>query len=120
MLTNVLIIIGGCLGALGTYQLQKLGWSPVAASCTLGLLGVVIAQWMQQEDLAMIIFAGSFIGMTTVSVASFPLILFAGVICGALYILLEPYFDGYGGKLGALAFISLLIVMTVKKGVAVF
>jgi hypothetical protein len=111
MLTTLLIILGGCLGALGTFQLQKFGLSPVLASCLTGLLGALIGYGLKNEDLSMVIFAGSFVGMTAVSIASLPIILIAGLACGILYWLSLPIFDGYGGKLGALAFISVSIVL---------
>jgi len=111
MLTTILIIIGGCLGAIGTFQLQKMGLSPVVASCGVGLLGALIGYLMKNEDLAMVIFAGSFVGMTTVSIASLPIMLIAGLACGTLYVLTEPVFVGYGGKLGAIAFVSVAIVL---------
>ena len=113
MITSGLIIIGGCFGALGTFQLQKVGLSPVVASCIIGLLGALIGYWMNAEDLAMVIFAGSFVGMTTVSLGSLPIVLLAGLACGVFYLIAEPIFVGYGGKLGAIAFISLLIVLFV-------
>lgn len=111
MLTTLLIIIGGCFGAIGAFQLQKAGFSPVVASCTVGLLGALIGYWMKNEDLAMVIFAGSFVGMTAISIATLPIILIAGLACGILYLLAEPIFVGYGGKLGAIAFVSVGIVL---------
>ena len=111
MLTTLLIIIGGCLGAIGTFQLQKAELSPVVASCVVGLLGALIGYLMKNEDLAMVIFAGSFVGMTTVSIASLPIMLIAGLACGVLYVFTEPIFVGYGGKLGAIAFVSVAIVL---------
>lgn len=111
MLTSVLIIIGGSLGALGAFQLQKAGLSPVVASCIIGLFGALIGYGMNSEDLSMVIFAGSFVGMTSISLASFPIMLFAGIACGIIYLVAEPVFEGYGGKLGATAFVSVLIVM---------
>jgi hypothetical protein len=76
-----------------------------------GLLGALIGYGMKNEDLAMVIFAGSFVGMTTISIASLPLILLAGLACGILYVLSESIFVGYGGKLGAIAFVSLIVVV---------
>lgn len=111
MTTSILIIIGGCFGALGAFQLQKAGLSPVVASCLVGLIVAVIGAWLNSEDIAMVIFAGSFVKMTTVSIASFPIMLLAGLACGILYLLAEPIFIGYGGKLGAIAFISTAIVL---------
>lgn len=110
MITSALIISGGCLGAVGAFQLQKAGLSPVVASCIVGLLGALVGYFMNTEDVAMVIFAGSFVGMTTFSIASLPIILLAGLACGILYLLSEPFFVGYGGKLGAIAFISVAIV----------
>lgn len=121
MLTTLLIIIGGCHGAIGAFQLQKMGLSPVVASCLVGLLGALIGFWMKNEDLSMVIFTGSFVGMTTVSIASLPIMLIAGLACGILYVLAEPIFVGYGGKLGAIAFVSVGIVlalfMVFRKGI---
>ncbi len=110
MLTAFLIIIGGCLGAFGAFQLQKMSVSPVIASCIVGLAGALIGYVMKNEDLSMVIFAGSFVGMTAISIASLPIILIAGLTCGILYWVALPVFEGYGGKLGALAFISVSIV----------
>lgn len=120
MVTTLFIIIGGCLGAIGTFQLQKVGMSPVVASCGVGLIGALIGYWMKNEDLAMVIFAGSFVGMTTISIASLPIMLIAGLACGVLYVLAQPIFVGYGGKLGTIAFVSVAIVlalfMVFRKG----
>jgi len=112
MLTSVLIVLGGCLGAFGAFQLQKTGLSPVIASCIVGIIGALIGYALHSEDLPMVIFAGSFVGMTAVGMASLPIILLAGLSCGILYLLAAPVFVGYGGKLGTIAFISVTIVFT--------
>lgn len=111
MITTLFIILGGCLGAIGTFQLQKMGLSAVVASCLIGLLGALVGFGMKNEDLAMVIFAGSFVGMTAVSVATLPIIISAGLACGILYVLAEPIFEGYGGKLGAIAFVSVAVII---------
>ena len=111
MYINVLIVIGGCLGALGAFQLQKVGMTPVVSSCLIGLLGALIGYSMKTEDISMVIFAGSFVGMTAISIATYPIIICAGIACGILYLLSEPIFVGYGGKLGALAFVSMGTVL---------
>lgn len=111
MLTTLLIVLGGCLGAYATYQIQRFGLSPVVASCLVGLIGAVIAYFLKNEDLAMVIFAGSFVGMTAATVASTPMIILAGLTCGLLYAASTHLFDGYGGKLGALAFISVGLIL---------
>lgn len=111
MITTLFIILGGCLGAIGTFQLQKMGLSAVVASCVVGLLGALVGYGMKDEDLSMVIFAGSFVGMTTIGFASISIILSAGLACGILYVFAEPFFVGYGGKLGAIAFVSVAIII---------
>jgi len=113
MESSLLILVAGCLGAIGTFQLQKTGINVIVASCVVGLVGELIGHLLNNEDLAMVIFAGSFVGMTTASFVSLPIILVAGFICGGLYLISAPLFDGFGGKLGALAFISVLVVFLI-------
>ncbi|MGM0477710.1 MAG: hypothetical protein ACQERC_00685 [Bacteroidota bacterium] len=110
MITSVLILLGGCFGALGAFQLQKAGVSAVVASCIIGLLGALIGRLMQSDDLSMVIFAGSFVGMTAISLTTIPIILLAGISCGILYLIAAPIFVGYGGKLGTIAFISVSVI----------
>lgn len=114
MVISLLIVVGGMLGALATFYLQKWGLHAVLASCLVGLVGYLIAYLVQQEDLALVIFAGTFVGMTAVSIATLPIILLAGTICGLLFILTEPFFMGYGGKLGAIAFVSVGVVFLLQ------
>ncbi len=119
MITSIFIIIGGIFGAVGAFQLQKWGLHPVVASCIVGLVGYLVAYFTQKENLALVVFAGSFVGMTAASIATSPMILVAGTICGLLFIVTEPIFDGYGGKLGAIAFVSVGVVFLlfmVKEG----
>ena len=110
MFTISLIIIGGCFGAIATYYLQKIGLNAVIASCIVGLVGALIGYFFKTEDITYVIFAGSFVGMTAISITSLPIICIAGTLCGVLYLFTENHFIGYGGKLGAIAFVSLIIV----------
>lgn len=110
MITGIMILFGGCAGAVSTYYIQKMGCTPVIASCLIGLAGALLGYLVDSEDLAMVIFAGTFVGMTTVSIATLPIMVSGGLLCGILYLLTAPLFEGYGGKLGAIAFISLLVV----------
>ena len=112
MMGSILLVLGGAFGAVGAFQFQKWGVNPVVASCLIGLLGAIIGYFLGNEELTLVVFAGSFVGMTSVSLGTFPMVFFAGLICGVLYILMLPFFDGYGGKLGAIAFVSLTIVLS--------
>lgn len=114
MVISLLIVVGGILGTLATFYLQKWGLHAVLASCFVGLVGYLIAYLIQQEDLALVVFAGTFVGMTAVSMVSFPMILLAGGLCGLLFIFTEPFFIGYGGKLGAIAFVSVGVVLLLQ------
>lgn len=113
MVTSIIIILASCLGAMTTFLLQKAGLNAVIASCIVGLIGALIGYLANNEDFSMVIFAGSFVGMTTASFVSLPIILIAGLTCGGFFLLSAPLFDGYGGKLGALAFISVLAVFLI-------
>lgn len=113
MITILLILIGGIFGAIGAFQLQKMGLDPVVSSCIIGLVGYLVGYFTNNEDLALVIFAGSFVGMTAVSIATVPMMLVAGILCGLLFIVTEPIFGGYGGKLGAIAFVSVGVVLLI-------
>jgi uncharacterized membrane protein YjjB (DUF3815 family) len=104
-----ILIIGGTGGALATFLLHKYGLSVVVASCLIGLLGAALEHFFKVHHLAFVIFAGSFVGMSSSSVATLPLILIGGALSGILYQLSTDIFKGFGGRLGTIAFISTVI-----------
>lgn len=93
-------------GAFLTFILHKYGLSVVVASCLVGLLGAALEQLFKVHHLAFVIFAGSFVGMSSSSVTSLPLVLIGGALCAVVYQLTTDYFKGFGGRLGTIAFIS--------------
>lgn len=105
---HFVLILGGVVGAVVTFVLQRYGVSAVVASALVGLSGAGLGVLLSDSALPAVIFAGSFVGMTALSVATIPVIVFAGAIAGVLYIASENIFPGYGGKLGTVAFIAVV------------
>ncbi len=112
MLSQFLLILASSLGAIATYLLHKNGVSVVVASCIVGLIGAGIGHLFNIPNLALVVFAGSFVGMTSTTIGSMPLVFVGGLICGVIYVLSLKIFVGFGGKLGTTAFISTLLVWT--------
>ena len=97
-----LAVVGG---SLATYFLSKtIGLSAVLASSLVGLLAAILL-----NSYAVPIFCGSFVGMASpIAYDSYMCILIAGVCAGALFALAKGIFDGFGGKLGTIAFLGCL------------
>ncbi len=102
-------MLSGTLAAITTFCLHRQGVSVVVASCCIGLLGAGIGYLFKQPHLALVIYAGTFVGMTSVQVGNLYIVAFAGLTVGFLYPVTVNYFQGFGGRLGALAFISCAI-----------
>ncbi len=115
MLANSYIILASTLGALLTYYFQSRGFSAVLASCLVGVLGVLIAKLVAMPTLEVAVFTGSFVGMTSVAVLDYQGVGIAGLLSGALLLLLTDKFVGMGGKLGTMAFVSVCVVLLFIK-----
>lgn len=113
MSQTVIFVVYGASAAIATYLLQKAGLTSVVSSCLVGLLGAVLGYFLKSPDTAAIIFVGSFVGMTSLSIGSVPMVLLGGAISGFVFKLSEPYFIGHGGRMGSIAFVSLLTSMAV-------
>lgn len=120
----VLMVFGGMGGAAATSFLQqKFGVTAVVASSIVGLLGAALGSLLSNSYLPAAIFTGSFAGMTSTAVAPLGAAALAGAGAGVLLALLMALkvFPEYGGRLGAVAFISTCLVVQVasvflKKG----
>ncbi|WP_223177616.1 hypothetical protein [Psychroflexus maritimus] len=110
MLNHLILIFSSSLGAAATYMLHKNGLSVVVASCIVGLLGALFGHLFNLPHLALVVFAGTFVGMTSTNLASLGLVVLGGLVCGIIYILSLKLFVGFGGKLGTTAFLSTLFV----------
>jgi hypothetical protein len=110
---DILMILCGAGGAAATFLLQRYGLSAVIASCLVGLSGAGIAALASTPSLAAVIFAGTFVGMSALTLTSLALIAIAGAGSSLLYILMIKFniLSGYGGRLGSIAFIATTIVI---------
>lgn len=109
MIQYGLMIVIGSFGALVTFFLQKQGLSSVFSSCLVGLLGVAVSYLTKYDAFMYVCFAGSFVGMTAVSLGTYPLIILSGALCGFIFHASKNLLVGYGGKMGTSAFISVSI-----------
>ncbi|WP_299111796.1 hypothetical protein [uncultured Winogradskyella sp.] len=119
-MNNFILIITGILGATLTHFVsEQLRQGAVKASALLSLLvGLFFYCFPEVLDAYLtkhiqIVFVGtSFIGMvSSKTLKSYPLLAIAGTLFTIIYISKNHVFDGYGGALGALAFIALLTTM---------
>lgn len=119
-MNTFILIITGILGATLTHFVsEQLRFGAVKASASLSLIvGLFFYAFPNVLNIYLtahlpIVFVGtSFIGMvSSKTLKSFPLLAIAGALFTAIYINKSNVFDGYGGALGALAFIALLTTM---------
>ncbi len=104
------------LGAITTYLLSnKFHLSTTISSSLVGFLGVIIFEKINKEKYKLVpasLYCGSFIGMSAMVVVHNPLvILIAGILGGLIFVKSQNYFIGIGGKLGTMAFISVVITV---------
>ena len=115
-----IVIITGIIGATFTFFIsEKLRQGPVRASALLSLLvGLffycypdLLSPYLT-KNIPIVFFGASFVGMVTpVKKGNYTRLLVAGSLFGIIYINKGRFFEGYGGALGALAFIALLSAM---------
>jgi len=61
-------------------------------------------------------FASSFAGMTSFKFVRKPLYyLLIGLVVGVVFLLSTPFFRGFGGKLGTIAFLSVMLFLSLKS-----
>ena len=89
------------IGALLTYFLSvNLGLGPVVAASLIGITGALTA-----AKFAAPIYCGSFVGMVSHDLAQgYTFLALAAMIAGLTYIVSSCAFNGFGGKLGTIAF----------------
>ena len=117
----VLIVFFAMIGALLTFILNiRFQQGPVLASGFVGLIfGALLPVFFPEigVTLAIVAFGASFVGMSnTKRMHEESLIIFAGLLFGLIYIFSAPYFGGAGGKLGTIAFASVLSVSGLRMG----
>jgi len=102
----IIFIIAGVIGAVATFFVQKQGLSAVVASCAVGLAGALVGHFMDSSHIPLVVFAGSFVGMTSTSFGTISLMIIGGLFTGLIYNYSLKMFEGFGGRLGTIAFIS--------------
>ena len=108
-LFNFIGVVGG---GLLTYLISvDLGLGAVVASGLVGLLGALIF-----PKQAVPIYCGSFVGMVSPALLdSHSRVLLAGVIAGVVFVLAAGTLNGFGGKLGTIAFTGTVLTGLVFK-----
>lgn len=104
----------GAAAALITYLVSvQLRTGPVVASAAVGLVGAVLLPVLHGADagstLAVMVFCASFAGMSGVNRFSHAgWMIPAGLACGLAFMYSAPFLGGAGGKLGTIAFASVI------------
>lgn len=110
---DLLIIFYCVIGAILAYVINVyIGLGAIIASSMIGLLGAIL-----MPNYAVAIYCGSFVGMVSPMVLhDFYHVLLAAMMAGFILMLSEDVYKGYGGKLGATAFIP-WVILTVSNNV---
>ncbi len=104
------------IGCLFCFLLHsQLGWSPVLASASVGLIAGLIPMRM---TLQAAVYSGSFAGMCSSElVTNYWEILGISLIGAILYFYTLRIFQGFGGKLGTIAFVSVALFFFIKGSI---
>jgi hypothetical protein len=110
---DLFIILFCVIGAVLAYVINVyIGLGAIIASAMIGLLGAILI-----PNYAVSIYCGSFVGMVSPLVLhDFYHVLLAALMAGFILMLSEDVYKGYGGKLGATAFIP-WVILTVSNNV---
>lgn len=111
------VLIYAAAGACVTHIIsEKLKTGVVVASGIVGLVAGIILPLIHEANgasYAALVFCASFAGMASKKVLNKSwLFLIAGAVCGLIFFFSSPYYNGLGGKLGTIAFISVLVIKT--------
>ena len=105
-------------GCVGCYVLQRdIGFSAVLASALLGFLCTFIPlpQNFERKGIHAAFFTGTFAGMSSPQILNdHPRVLLASLVGTMIYFAMKPRLVGIGGKMGAVAFLSSLLVIFLK------
>ena len=115
-----LIIIFSVLGAVVTYILNvRLQRDPVMSSAAVGIsAGLLLPQIYSEfgELFATIVICAAFAGMSSKErIPNEFYMILAGIICALTFIYTFSYLGGAGGKLGTIAFGSVIVVSLLQR-----
>ena len=106
------------LGCLGCYLLHtKLGMSPILSSSLLGFIITFIhlPKRLNHTTLQIVFYTGTFAGMSSPPLIYGPLeVLGVSIIGTVIFIFLKPHFQGIGGKMGLIAFLSMVSCLLLR------
>ena len=106
------LVVAAAVAALATFAVSvRLGHGPVVGSAVVGLVtGVACPPLLAGGDaVATVAFCASFVGMAAPERIPTPgAMLLAGGAAGVAFVGAAPYFVGFGGKLGTIAFAACL------------
>ena len=120
----LILIVTGMVGATLTFYVSaQLKQGRVRASALLSLLVSLFFYCFPEvlndfltKSIPLVFIGTSFIGMVTSSAkTSYVRLAVAGGLFSIVYLNRSQFFDGYGGALGALAFIALLTTLTFSE-----
>lgn len=122
---NAVLIFTGIIGAVVTFFINvKLKQGPVRGSALPSLVVALLFYFFPKtlnpyltENIPLVFFGASFIGMVSSKVLSnYYLLALSGALFGTFFINSSEFFQGYGGSLGTTAAISLLFSL----GIVIF
>lgn len=110
--TDTLSFVSVLLGAVVTYWISvDLGQGAVVASGLVGIFGAAFVKLF-----AVPLYCGSFVGMASASLLlMYPGVVLAGAIAGVVFVLAKHVFNGFGGKLGTIAFASSVLAALIVQ-----
>ncbi len=105
---------GSVFGAVATYFANHtLGLGAVIAASLVGLLGACTPALLRHKNanlLPLLIYCGAFIGMSSMQVLDrLSAVAQAGLVAGFIFWLTQYVYEGFGGKLGTIAFGAVLL-----------
>ncbi len=113
------LVVAAALAAAATFVVSVgLDHGPVVGSAVVGLLaGLVCPPLLAAGDtVAAVAFCASFVGMATPErVPGTGTMAAAGAVSGLVFVGAMPYFVGFGGKLGTIAFTACLFTVGVRS-----
>jgi hypothetical protein len=112
---KIQIVAYAIIAAVATYALNvSLGHGPVMGSSVVGLVGGLILPLVYPQhgaQLAVVVICASFAGMSgATKFPTFTMMFIAGLVSGVVFVYSLPLLGGAGGKLGTIAFASVLAV----------
>ncbi len=110
---DLLLVLGVLGGALISFSLHiQLGLESIVAAALIGMFAS-----LTMGKYAVPIYCGAFVGMASGDLFdSIFLILAAAILTAGLFVYNKSYFNGFGGKLGLIAFAGSLVVAVLGGG----